>query len=64
MYHKFFIPSSVNGHLSCFHALAIVNSASVNNEIHVPFSILVSSVYMTGMGLLGHMVVYIVILLV
>ena len=26
MYHNFFIPSSVGGHLSCFHFLAIVNS--------------------------------------
>ena len=29
MYH-IFIHSSVNGHLGCFHALAIVNSAAVN----------------------------------
>ena len=45
MYHNFFIPSSVNGHLGCFHVLAVVNSASMNNEIHVSFSILVSSGY-------------------
>ena len=27
MYHNFFIHSSVDGHLDCFHAAAIVNSA-------------------------------------
>ena len=46
IYHSFFIHSSVDGHLGCFHVLAIVNSAAVNNGIHVSFSILVSSGYM------------------
>ena len=31
MYHYFFIHSSVDGHLGCFHGLAIVNSAAMNN---------------------------------
>ena len=53
----FFIHSSVDGHLGCFHVLAIVNSAAVNNGIRVSFSILVSSGYMSRNGLLGHMVV-------
>ena len=48
--HNFFIDSSVDGHLGCFHALAIVNSASVNNGIHVTFSMLVSSRYMPKSG--------------
>ena len=50
MYHSFFIHSSVDGYLGCFHALAIVNSASVNNGIHVSFSMLVSSRYMPKSG--------------
>ena len=53
MYHNFFIRSSVDGHLGCFHALAIVNSAAMNNEIHVSFSTLVSSGYMPRSGIAG-----------
>ena len=53
MYHNFFIHSSVNGHLHCFQVLAIVNSAAVNNGIHVSFSILVSSGYMPRSGIAG-----------
>ena len=57
MYHNFFILSFVDGHLACFHVLAVVNSAAMNSGIHVSFSILVSSGYMPRMGLLGHMLV-------
>ena len=35
MDHIFFIHSSVNGHLCCFHGLAIVNSAAMNTGCHV-----------------------------
>ena len=35
--HISFIHSSVNGHLVCFHVLAIGNSASVNMEMHLSF---------------------------
>ena len=35
MYHSFFIYSSVDGHLGCFHVLAIVNSAAMNIVVHV-----------------------------
>ena len=54
MYHNFFIHSSVDRHLGCFHVLAIVNSvnsAAMNNGIHVSFSILVSSGFMPGSGI-------------
>ena len=50
MYHNFFIHSSVDGHLDCFHVLAIVNSAAVNFGVHVSFSIMVSSGYMPSSG--------------
>ena len=53
MYHKFFIHSSVDGHLGCLHVLAIVNSAAMNNGICVSFSILVSSGYMPSSGIVG-----------
>ena len=53
IYHNFFIHSSVDGHLGSFHVLAIVNSAAMNNGIHVSVSILVSSGYMPSSGS-GH----------
>ena len=53
MYHNFFIHSSIDGHLGCFHVLAIVNSAAMNNGIHVSFSILVSLGYMPRSGVAG-----------
>ena len=39
MYHIFFIHSSVYGNLVCFHVLAVVNSATMNIEVHVSFLI-------------------------
>ena len=53
MYHNFFIHSSVNGDLGCFHVLAIVNSAAVNNGIHVALPILVSSGYIPSSEIAG-----------
>ena len=53
MYHSFFIHSSVDGHLACFHVLAVVNSAAVNIGEFVFFSILVSSGYMPRSGIAG-----------
>ena len=45
--------SSVSGHLGCFHILAIVNSAAMNNGIHGSFSALVSSGYVPRSGIAG-----------
>ena len=53
MYHNFFIHSSVDEHLGCFHVLAIVNSAAMNNGMHVSFSTPVYSGYMPRSGIVG-----------
>ena len=53
MYHIFFIYSSVDGHLGCFHVLATVNSAAVNIRLHVSFWIMVFSRYMHRNGIAG-----------
>ena len=53
MYHTFFIHSSVNGHLGCFHVLTIVKYAAMNIGVHVSLSVLVSSVYMPSSGIAG-----------
>ena len=44
---------SVNGHLGCFHVLAIVNSAAMNMQVHVSFSRQVLSGYMPKGGIAG-----------
>ena len=36
-HHTFFIHLPVDGHLDCFHVLAVVNSAAVNIRVHVSF---------------------------
>ena len=53
MYHIFFIHSSVDGHLGCFHVLAIVNSVAMNIGVPVSFRIMVFSGYMPRSGIAG-----------
>ena len=55
MCYIFIIHSSVDGHLVCFHILAIVNSAAVNSEVHVffPRRVFIFSGYMPRSGIAG-----------
>ena len=47
MCYIFFLHPSVDGHLGHVHVLAIINDAAVSIGVHVPFEIMVFSVYMT-----------------
>ena len=53
MYHSFLIHSSADGHLGCFHVLAMINSAAMNIGVHVSLSDLVSLVCMPRSGIAG-----------
>ena len=53
MYHNFLIHSSVDRHLSCFHVLAIINSAAMNIPVHVSFWIMFFFGYMPRSGIAG-----------
>ena len=53
MYHSFVIHLSADGHLGCFHVLALINSAVMNIGVHVSLSILISSVCMPSSGNVG-----------
>ena len=53
MYHIFFIHWSIDGHLSYFHALAIINSAAMNIGVPVSFQIMAFSGYMPKSRIAG-----------
>ena len=53
MYHSFLIHSSADGHLGCFHVLAMINSAAMNIGVHMSFSDLVSLVCIPRSGIAG-----------
>ena len=53
IYHSFLVHSTADGHLGCFHVLAIINSAAMNIGVHVSLSDLVSLVCMPKNGIAG-----------
>ena len=58
IYHIFFIPSSIDGHVGCFHILAFVNNAALNVGINVSLQdpVFISFGLYPELGLLDHMV--------
>ena len=49
--HHISIHPPVDGHLGCFHVLAIVNSAGMNIGVHVSFQIMVFAQYIPRSGM-------------
>ena len=53
IHHIFFIHSPVDGHLGCFHTLAVVNNAAITMEMQVQISVLVFSRYIPRSAIVG-----------
>ena len=51
MCHNFFTHLSIDGHLGCFHVLAIGNSAAMNIGGTLSFSVMIFSGYMPSSGI-------------
>ena len=58
MCHIFFIHSSVDGQVGCFHVLAVVHSAAMNPGVQVSFWIMFFSGHMPRSGMQGRMVAF------
>ena len=63
MCHIFFIHSSVDGHLGCFHVWAIINSVEMNTEVYVSFQIMFFSGYVSRSGISGSYADFLVLLI-
>ena len=64
VYRSFFIHSSTDGLLECFHALALINNPVTNMGVPISFwvSVFVSLDIFPGVGLLDHVIPFLIFL--